>query len=644
MMAKQKPPYKIEFDIGTIKHLGLQMYSTLPPVIGELVSNAWDADAEHVNITIPETTFTDESEIVIEDDGAGMTDDEVRKAYLIIGRDRRKDEGDKPTKKHHRRIMGRKGIGKFSAFGIAGEMEIETIKGGETSRFVMSYADFEKKASQRHLLMPPLPPTGTLKKGTRVTLRQISRFRNRSVRIDALRRGLARRFAVIGELHKFEVKVNGLAITTEERDLKRLLDKDEGGKKYLWEYKDAEVKPGTGWKVSGWIGALDRTTELEDGIRRGIALMARGKLVQEPFVFDAVVGQQFALSYLVGELNAEFVDDVEDTIGTARNSLVWDNETNAAFKEWGQKEVNRIAREWAERRKEDNERQLAQNPVYKKFITAAEEFEDHGPKKVAEKLIRETVAKNPLADAKDHQPMIEMCLDFLEFDAFRELANELTQTKVEDVPKIIELFREWEVVEAKEMMRVTEGRIKTIEKLQKLIDKNALEVPTLHNFLKEFPWVLDPRWNLIADEKKYSQLLIKEFPEDAETLEEDKRIDFLCVRESNELIVVEIKRPSSKASLKQLAQIEEYVIFMRDYVSKTTDPDMTAKNVVGYLLVGDMVDTPQVRGRAKNLADASIYVRKYKDLLRMVERNHQEFLDRYDKLRKAKKKNKPGSK
>lgn len=639
-MPKSRQPFRIEFDIGTVKHLGLQMYATLPPVIGELVSNAWDADAEHVKITIPETSFTANSEIVIEDDGDGMTDKEVRRAYLIVGRDRRKDEGDEPTKKHKRRIMGHKGIGKFSGFGIAGEIEIETIKNRETSRFVMSYAEFEKNAAQRRLIMPSLAPTGTLKKGTRVTLRQISRFRNRSVSIDALRRGLARRFAIIGDLHNFEVKINGNAISARERDLKRLLDKDESGKRYIWEYADEEIKPGTGWRVSGWIGALDRTTELEDGIQRGIVLMARGKLVQEPFVFDAVVGQQFALSYLVGELHAEFVDESEDTIATTRNSLVWATEANAAFKEWGQREVNRIAREWGERRKADNEKQLAKNDLYVRFLSEAEGYEDRGPKKVADKLIRATIAKNPLADAKDYEPVVKMCLDFLEFDAFQELANELSGTRVEDVPKIIDLFREWEVVEAKEMMRVTEGRIKTIEKLQRLIDKNALEVPTLHNFLREFPWVLDPRWNLIADEKKYSELLKTRFPEDAKTPEMDKRIDFLCVRESSDLIVVEIKRPSCKASQKQLSQIEEYVIFMRDHVSKTSDPEMSSKDVIGYLLVGDVVDTSQVRGRAKNLADARIYVRKYKDLLRMVERNHHDFLNRYDKLRKAKRKHK----
>ena len=59
--------YEMKFDIGTIKHLGLQMYSTLPPVIGELVANAWDANAPRVDITIPEGPIDPErSEIIID--------------------------------------------------------------------------------------------------------------------------------------------------------------------------------------------------------------------------------------------------------------------------------------------------------------------------------------------------------------------------------------------------------------------------------------------------------------------------------------------------------------------------------------------------------------------------------------------------
>ncbi len=630
-----KEDYKMQFDIATIKHLGLQMYSTLPPVIGELVSNAWDADATYIKITIPTMPINDQSEIVVVDDGSGMSDQDIRNAYLVIGRDRRKEIGDIPTSKYHRKVMGRKGIGKFSAFGVAGEIEIESVKDSETSRLRMNYSAFEKHAQDREIVLPALDPTNTITQGTKVTLRYFSKYQNRTIPIQAIRRGLARRFSIIGEQNKFEIYVNGEPIKPEERDLKRLLEKDSDGKPYLWTYQDVEIAPQTGWTVSGWIGALNRTSPLEDGIQRGVVVMARGKLVQEPFVFDAVVGQQYALSYIVGELYAEFVDENEDYIGTTRNSLVWDTEANTAFKSWGQKEINKIAREWSAKRSHDSEVALNQNPLYVRFTEEAKQIDNKRAQKVADRLIKEVLTKNPVADDKAQEPMVQMFIDYLEFDAFWDLAQELTETKLEDTGKLVHLFREWEVIEAKEMMRVTEGRITTIQKLQNLIDTNALEVPTLHSFLKEFPWVLDPRWTLVADEKRYSQLLRESFPE-ADIPENDKRIDFLCVREGTNLIVVEIKRPHVRASTKQLEQIEEYVNFMRHHVEKTTDPNLKYKEVVGYLLCGDLVDSYQVTGKRRNLETANIYVRRYSDLLQMVKNSHADFLERYELLRKIK--------
>lgn len=629
-----KPDYVMQFDIGTIKHLGLQMYSTLPPVIGELVANAWDANARRVDITIPSGPVTDASEIVVTDNGDGMSDTDVRNAYLIMGRDRREEEKTDLTPRLERRVMGRKGIGKLSGFGIANEIEVESVKNGEASRFRMNLDEFRRNAVHREIKMPSLSPTGAVAKGTRVTLRQISKYRQRSISIPQLRRALARRFSVIG--NDFVVAVNEVEITPEERDLKKLLERDASGKPYLWEYDDVAIRPNTEWRVSGWIGAINRKTSLPDGVQHGIVIMARGKLVQEPFSFDAVVGQQFALSYLIGEINAEFVDAEEDTIGTSRNALVWDTDANAALKEWGKNQVNKIAREWAEKRSRDNEAELARNPLYQRFEEEAEQIGNKRAKKIADKLIREVVKRNPVANEEDQMPVVQMCLDFLEFDAFWDLANDLTTADLQDTVSLTGLFREWELVEAKEMMRVTEGRIATIEKLQRLIDANALEVPTLHNFLKEFPWVLDPRWNLIDDEVTYSELLRRRFPDDDEP-DEDKRIDFLCVREGANLVVVEIKRPSVKASLKQLDQIRKYVAFMRDYVGRSSDPDWKYREVTGYLLVGDVVrNNYEVDDMCDMLAKSGIYVRRYSDLLGMVRKSHAEFMKRYQQLRKAK--------
>ena len=633
-----KQPYQMKFDPGTIKHLGVKMYSTLPPVIGELVANAWDANATKVEITIPAKRIDEQkSEIVIIDNGAGMSDEDVREKYLRIGRDRReKEQSDETPPPLKRKIMGRKGIGKFSAFGIAKEIEVESVTDDEVSHFRMNYDELMEKEEEREIEFDPLDPTGDIDEGTKITLRHITIYKTRPIPIDSIRQKLARRFAVIGGQYNFEVIVNGDAISPEDRDMKRLLEKDREGKQYIWEYEEERIDRDREWKVSGWIGALNRTSSEDDGIDRGIVLMARGKLVQEPFTFNTVVGQQFALSYLVGELNVDFVDEEEDIIATTRNSLVWDTDENIALMEWGKAEVNRIARQWAERRRKDREQQLENYQPYREFRERAEEVGNQRALKLSDKLIRQAIEQNPNIAITELESLTQMCLEFLEFNAFWDIADELTETGIVETGKLINLFREWEIVEAKEMERITRGRIKAIEKLHQFIETNAREVPTVHNFLKQFPWVLDPRWTLVDDEVWYSDLLKNNFPEESNDPEVDRRIDFLCVSEGTTLIVVEIKRPQSKANTKSLDQIVEYVSFVRREIDFTTDPDYRYENVIGYLLCGGLVDDYVVRERVKILANSQIYTRRYGDLLSSVRKRHAEFLARYNQLQEAK--------
>ena len=178
-IVESKPPYKMEFDPATIKHLGFQMYSTLPQVIGELVANAWDANATKVEISLPDTLIDEEtSEIVIIDNGIGMSDQDVRIKYLRIGRDRREKEqaGDETPSPFNRKVMGRKGIGKFSAFGIAKEIVVESVKDEETSHFRMNYEELIADEDNRSIEFDPLSPTGTVRKGTKITLKYITKY------------------------------------------------------------------------------------------------------------------------------------------------------------------------------------------------------------------------------------------------------------------------------------------------------------------------------------------------------------------------------------------------------------------------------------------------------------------------------------
>jgi len=74
---------------------------------------------------------------------------------------------------------------------------------------------------------------------------------------------------------------------------------------------------------------------------------------------------------------------------------------------------------------------------------------------------------------------------------------------------------------------------------------------------------------------------------------------------------------------------------MRDLVARKSDPDMAITDVVGYLLIGGIVDKGTVQQKVKTLSQTRIFVRTYNDLLEMVKRSHREFLQRYDELRMA---------
>ena len=218
--------------------------------------------------------------------------------------------------------------------------------------------------------------------------------------------------------------------------------------------------------------------------------MARGKMVQEPFLFDSVVVQNYALAYVVGELHAEFVDKTEDTIATTMNTLVWDTESDAALKEWGQEQIRIIARQWSDKRKQDNLKRLSANPSYLKVIQASEGNKNTRGFKMADRPVRQVINQDPNKEPLDFEPVIESVLTFLEFNAFEQIAEEVINAGIDDISKLIQLFNEWQIVEAKDLARVTQGRIQTIEKLDDPIKTNALEVTTLHQFLKEFPWVI----------------------------------------------------------------------------------------------------------------------------------------------------------
>src|ERR1700704_6800301 len=76
-------PYELTVDLQVLRHLGIGLYSNVPAVVSEMVANAYDADAETVDVNVKD------DEIVIKDDGLGMSVWDANAKFLTVGYDKR---------------------------------------------------------------------------------------------------------------------------------------------------------------------------------------------------------------------------------------------------------------------------------------------------------------------------------------------------------------------------------------------------------------------------------------------------------------------------------------------------------------------------------------------------------------------------
>ena len=112
--------FTFNISLSVLNHLGRNLYRSFITVLGEAISNAWDADANNVWIYIDR----EKNYLIIKDDGTGMTSDEFQNKFLKIGYSKRKD-GDTKTFKQ-RPFIGRKGIGKLALLSCASKISIIT--------------------------------------------------------------------------------------------------------------------------------------------------------------------------------------------------------------------------------------------------------------------------------------------------------------------------------------------------------------------------------------------------------------------------------------------------------------------------------------------------------------------------------------
>lgn len=112
--------FNFNISLSVLNHLGRNLYRNIVTVIGEAISNSWDADAKNVWIEIDRENNT----MCVLDDGSGMTAEDFQNKFLKIGYSKRKDGNFKSAS--GRPYIGRKGIGKLALLSCAKRIHIAT--------------------------------------------------------------------------------------------------------------------------------------------------------------------------------------------------------------------------------------------------------------------------------------------------------------------------------------------------------------------------------------------------------------------------------------------------------------------------------------------------------------------------------------
>lgn len=629
--------YVMTISRMTVDKLGVKLYDRVSAVIAELVANAYDADALNVSIEAPmghylattqQGTLKDSGhKIIVKDDGSGMNPDVINPFYLKVGGERRKDPARGDTSpKYGRRVMGRKGVGKLAPFGICGTIEVissggkivkgvnakgKSAKGYKTAHFVMHRDEImSDEDTNYHPTIGSLDETVSETTGTTLIL---SDFIRRQVpEMESFSRQLAQRFGLSSTNWSIklidslklpgasdrQLNVGAFSIDTMENTRVSFTGPDSQSVDAASEetnYKTIGpdnkpmplVKPGfvhngRFYPLLGWVGYARES--YRDDLMAGVRIYCRGKIAAQTNVFNrksGFTGEYQVRSYLVGELQADWLDEADDLIQTDRRDILWSDELGQKFEEWGQEIVallGTLSREPLKKRVYDEFLEVGQvvSKVEKAYPGDRWKPVRETTMRIA-KLMGERLRDGEVKDQEHVDSLVQLSLMLGPHvqldDALREAAAQ-ENAPLAVVTRILKTAR---IAELSSYGMIAERRVQVIERIIDLKDVPETLEQALQESLEEAPWLINPQWSPITSNQSLTTLkaeFAKFFKQ--ETGEEislsgfekaNKRPDFVMSSQDFGLQIIEIKKPFHKLTNVEWDRIQVYIDVMTKFLA-----------------------------------------------------------------------------
>ena len=619
-----------------IDHLGIQMYQSPTAAIAEIVSNAWDADAEVVRIDFK---FDSENKsdwtITIQDNGDGMSFDDCQRRYLSVGYNRRETAGPAERTGKSRPVMGRKGIGKFAGFGIARYIKICTVDKATTELTEFELDLKSIKQGDSYVDTAPLKidvpqyagQQTKVTHGTQIILRDLSI--NKRISDLQFSESLARRFAINATADNFKIFLNGKPMSdgadlsnvemtfpkdfSPEQKIERNVTVADDG----WGEEKLPSGQMVKWKIQ-FYKELVKNEEMA-----GITIFAHKKLAQRPFMFNVTGGlaSQAGPEYMSGQVVADWVDELgEDVISTERQRLNWDHADLEEFQQWGEQLIRRLMGVWKSKRTAKKMQALEE-----KVSAFSDRLKHLGSES---KVVKSALEKLAQLEKLTEEQFIEMGNAVLlawEGGRLRELINELANAPSMDEIGLVELLVEANAITALHTAETVKSKLTAIDGLEQRIKDKQLE-NAVRDYIAKNPWLISPQWETFAVEKRLTTICDGASKEALIDEAFEGRVD-LVLSSGKQLLLLEFMRPGLKVNRDHLDRFNQYLDIIQENIDVSTGLGFDHNQITGYLVADKLLKPPGMATAIKTMKGKDRHAMSWDDLIAQAKHQWKEFLE-----------------
>ena len=443
--------------------LPVQLMLVPDVALTELVANAWDAGATRVEIRIPDELG---DWLVVEDNGAGLTEEEFRTRWMTLAYNRLSHQGryaDCPPGRESakRTAFGRNGVGRHGMLCFADAYEVDIRKDRRRIRVVVRISAGEYPIQAEF----GSTKSTNLKSGTRIRARVQFHLPDS----DRVRQVISARFM---QDPNFQIFVNG----------ERLSLIDLSGEDLQ---RDIMIADG----FAGRLYCVDATKRAYRLFHHGVAFWVNHRLVGKPswsigsdsildgrsrearrysFIVDASVLEDHVLSDWAGFKPTPEVDgflsevarQVRDVIAEVSSSQITEKKEEAV------------------RTHADQIRDLPRGAKYD--IT---------------RVVEGVSARRPTIQLEDLGAVVQAVVELESTRTGRKLLQKLVSMDERDRGALDRLLEEWTVQDAMAVLDEIDRRLGTAEAIAKLSkDPNVDELHTLHPLVTQARWLFGPEY------------------------------------------------------------------------------------------------------------------------------------------------------